>query len=64
MSREHCKGCPSNTYYKDGSCKFNAYNDCGQCPCSVCIVKVMCQDVCDDFNKFRIGIIEEIQYDL
>jgi hypothetical protein len=63
----NCDGCSSDTYYdkaeSGGCCKFNAYNDFGKCPCTRCIIKMMCEDVCDDFDKFRIGIIEEIQHD-
>jgi len=60
MTNEHCKGCSSDSYYGNGfvgSCKFNGYNDSGQCPCSRCIIKMMCNKTCEAFENFTIGIV-------
>jgi hypothetical protein len=53
----YCEGCLSYTYYiserRTLICALMEYNDKGQCPCYNCIVKVMCQDTCDVFMRFR-----------
>ena len=59
---DHCKGCFSNIYRASEKiipCQLSYYNDKGQCACSVCIVKVMCQDVCDDFVTFRNAVTKQ-----
>lgn len=59
----YCDGCFSYTYYisqrRTLVCALMDYNDKGQCPCHGCIVKVMCQNVCDVFISFRNGIVKK-----
>jgi hypothetical protein len=52
----YCEGCLSYTgcYLIAYSCLFDFYNNEGQCPCSNCIVKCMCEVNCEDFNKFKV----------
>jgi hypothetical protein len=56
----YCEGCLSYTgcYLIAYSCLFDFYNDEGQCPCTLCIIKVMCEDVCDDFTHFKNAAVE------
>ncbi len=55
---ESCKGCATYKYgavdYEGGekTCHYHGYNDKGQCPCTECIVKVMCNVNCHAFAKF------------
>ena len=42
---EHCNGCIA------GCILFDHYNN-GDCPCSECVVKPMCDNRCNDFNVF------------
>jgi len=60
---EHCKGCVSyliaeyiNSISTSASrfriCGYAKNNKDGKCPCSACVVKVMCVDPCDDYNSF------------
>jgi hypothetical protein len=50
----HCKGC--RTYmiepYRLFPCRFQEVNKSGECPCCTCIVKVMCNSMCEDFKAF------------
>jgi hypothetical protein len=50
---DHCEGCCTSFNSQDESCQLSKHNDSGQCPCSTCIVKVMCEKSCDDFDEFR-----------
>jgi len=55
---DNCKGCRSNNYVLDDitfisdRCRYNRSNDEGKCPCTECIVKVMCNDPCREFEDF------------
>ena len=53
MPINYCKGCI--TYTREHGCHFSAHNDEaeGQCPCSQCIVKVMCENMCVDFMSYK-----------
>jgi len=58
---EHCEGCVSyliaenrisTAAYAFRTCGYNGVNN-GQCPCTQCIVKVMCNDMCDPYKTFH-----------
>jgi hypothetical protein len=53
---DYCEGCLTYNY-EDGSgsfgCTHDVYNVRGQCPCTGCIVKVMCTLACVEFDDFR-----------
>jgi len=68
---EHCEGCASYAIkgidilnnsrehlYVDGYgvCGYARNNEDGMCPCSQCIVKVMCVDPCDDYHSFKLHV--------
>ena len=65
---EYCKGCC--VYMPDGDphdigCTLFDSNNKGQCPCSKCIVKVMCEEPCEDYEQFRKSFIgKEDTYDV
>lgn len=43
-----CRGCIGNLhkcYYIEGAKEF-------ECPCGICLVKVTCETICDDFHDF------------
>jgi len=44
---ENCKGCP----VKD-KCNYIEYSTL--CPCRMCLIKVMCNDVCDEHVDFQV----------
>jgi hypothetical protein len=41
MENKHCFGC-SYYYWILAGCDFEKFNT-GECPCSICLVKVMCR---------------------
>ena len=49
MKVEDCKGCI--IYSTDYKCYF-IYKDM-VCPCTTCLVKVMCNKNCKEFNKHK-----------
>lgn len=56
MEYKYCKGClTNNAKDKHGFslCPAGRFNYKGKCPCTECVVKVMCGHPCEDFHKFR-----------
>jgi hypothetical protein len=57
-----CTGCldlllKQNGIQSQGNCGFSKYNTNNNlCPCSLCIVKCMCEDICADAIKWRKGM--------
>jgi len=56
----YCEGCLTHIFIEDNmdiekisECSFADYNLNGECPCNLCIVKMMCIDVCDIFLTFE-----------
>lgn len=53
----YCEGCFSYIYSTDTGemlcCMFKVFNDEGQCPCTLCVVKMMCENACNDYHVFR-----------
>jgi hypothetical protein len=68
MGNNYCVGC--SCYYEDKGgyyyCNLEIGNDVGQCPCTRCVVKVMCERACPDFNKFKetVGVKGLIRHEL
>lgn len=54
---DYCDGCFSYVYSVSRGkilyCSFKEYNEEGQCPCTTCVVKVMCEHACNDYHVFR-----------
>ena len=55
MSNSYCVGC--SCYYEDVRgyyyCNLEIANGEGKCPCSHCIVKIMCERACPTFDAFK-----------
>ncbi|MBR9682614.1 MAG: hypothetical protein GOV02_02975 [Candidatus Aenigmarchaeota archaeon] len=49
INHNYCDGC-----YAKGNVCSNYYNDDGNCPCGICVVKPMCYNICDDHDKWDI----------
>ena len=61
MTVNYCEGCFSLTFNEFlDECKFCAYNPEGQCPCTHCIIKVMCDVQCDNFAVFRLDALNSL----
>lgn len=54
MNDYPCDGCLTYVPDKGSSCKFSGYNYDGKCPCTNCIIKMMCGEPCNDYANFRI----------
>lgn len=55
---EGCRGCMSFTS-PDGFTPFCMYdNYADKCPCVRCVVKMMCENSCPDFEIFRDLVIK------
>lgn len=48
----NCSGCIDYEEYVDGYEDCMMYNENGSCPCTNCIVKVVCEDPCDKLRAF------------
>ena len=50
MTESNCDGCSdSDENIHFNICELIFYNKNGSCPCTNCIVKMMCSDSCDKF---------------
>lgn len=48
----NCEGCTTHKVGEHFNCSFIADNEDGSCPCTKCIVKVICDEPCDDFEEW------------
>lgn len=63
VNLEHsCEGCRTYRHPDTGivDCHFEAYNENDICPCALCIVKTMCNQACDEFEEFRVDVLNLI----
>jgi hypothetical protein len=49
MDIKECEGCA--TLGSTNSCSY--CNDKLTCPCSICLIKAMCNESCDEFEEYR-----------
>jgi len=53
ITNEICEGCLTSIVPEDEDhiypCNNMAYNIDGSCPCTICIVKMVCCEECDDY---------------
>jgi hypothetical protein len=61
--RQKCHGCLGQSL--EYSCTFQKFNEYGDCPCSDCLIKFMCQTPCKKFHiwtgkKSRIKAVQEL----
>ncbi len=47
---EGCKGCLNCDDIC--ICRFEMY-DASLCPCQICLIKGICIEICEEYNKFR-----------
>jgi len=57
---DYCKGCLGIRITDEDNirrwvCTYAVININGECPCSKCIVKVMCKTICDGYRDFAHG---------
>ena len=59
----HCKGCLTykSEDLNDVFCSRISDNEDGNCPCSKCIIKSMCDEVCPQFNRW-VSILDKEFY--
>ena len=57
---EECKGCtslrPHRLHKKKGYCSAGVIlqsSETYSCPCSICLVKTMCNTACEDFQTYK-----------
>lgn len=56
INHNNCDGCAaylSTIDPHDISCTHPRQNDKSECPCTICVIKVVCGDPCEDYLKFR-----------
>ena len=61
---KYCKGC-FTMRNEDGSERFcgnHVNNGKGECPCTNCLIKPMCNSACDDYDKFDSDIRYPSEY--
>lgn len=61
MNHNNCDGCftyPPNIDPDDIGCAHVPDNTNGECPCTRCIIKMMCEEPCHDYLAFRIESID------
>jgi hypothetical protein len=55
--KDTCKGCITHDdELADYKCYWDSHNKDGSCPCSKCLVKVMCNVACDVFEEWNCRI--------
>lgn len=52
---DDCKSCHTQVSKGEEQCLY-ASNE-GTCPCTICIVKPMCNQSCDPFNDYALMVI-------
>ena len=61
---DYCKGCFTRIVtigYATVDCNHTPYNDDGKCPCTECIVKVICKYQCSTFIDFQTQCSDDTQ---
>jgi len=50
-TNKYCEGCCVR-HLQGEDCDFIKNNTNGSCPCTICVVKTMCQDWCESFVEW------------
>ena len=58
---ENCNGCPMTRLYFS-TCYVKVAKKEDECPCKECLVKAICNRVCDDYRDLYIQEKDSIQY--
>ena len=59
---KNCKGCPTYKFHSGDfqasniECLLSFFNKYGDCPCTICLVKPVCEESCDDLETFSTHI--------
>jgi hypothetical protein len=56
---KHCKGCTINAERSPDDCCVDKSNENGDCPCSDCIIKMICDIECNTFREYQDKILLE-----
>lgn len=51
MSEDECFGCGLHTQGAEDYCFIRAKDSIDVCPCKICLVKMNCWQICDEWNK-------------
>jgi len=51
--KRHCRGCTS---FKNSGCHVWRNNSKGKCPCSLCVVKPICNRFCEEWDTWRLKV--------
>lgn len=49
--REECRGCCMQEQHSTSFLQGLITSD-GICPCSICIIKVVCEEACEEYERF------------
>lgn len=52
LETNECEGCYSysmNQHYDNDVCSFEQFNENGECPCTECLIKMMCSNGCEEY---------------
>ena len=53
MEKEDCEGCYTHERYKKYSDQYNSISKDLICPCSICLVKPVCDNSCEKLIKYE-----------
>ncbi len=53
-SEKNCKGCRTLISIEklNHDCCYYTYNENGDCPCTLCVIKAMCDKACDNYDEW------------
>ena len=54
---KHCKGCTINPESSPLECLVDKSNENGECPCSICLIKMVCAEECDTYQEYQNKIL-------
>lgn len=49
----YCEGCRSYAGIDSMYCSYMKFNQNSKCPCTLCIVKMVCLKACQDWKQFK-----------
>lgn len=62
MTNKHdCNGCLSDGRACEFLSEYDGY-DINECPCRICLIKGVCNDPCEDYEKFSLVKIDDDDY--
>ena len=55
---DYCEGCATST---EDQCDMSNINKEGECPCTECIIKMICRQGCNGYNEWRSTVVKELK---